>query len=72
MDEERDDGEGTTVDSEKKRKPKQKRFRYHNFMLVQQPQYLHPPYDTLEKLLERVEKIGAESYAGILHDKDYG
>lgn len=72
MDEERDDGEGTTVDSEKKRKPKQKRFRYHNFMLVQQPQYLHPPYDTLEKLLERVEKIGAESYAGILHDKDSG
>lgn len=72
MDEERDDGKSSTEAPKKKRKPKQKRFRYHNFMLVQQPQYLHPPYDTLEKLLERVEKIGAESYAGILHDKDSG
>lgn len=52
--------------SEKKRK------RYHNFMLVQQPQYLLPPYDSLEKLLSRAEEIGAESYAGMLHDKDEG
>ena len=72
MDEKRDDGKSSTKAPKKKRKPKQKRFRYHNFMLVQQPQYLHPPYDTLEKLLERVEKIGAESYAGVLHDKDSG
>lgn len=52
--------------SEKKRK------RYHNFMLVQQPQYLAPPYDSLEKLISRAEEIDAESYAGILHDKDEG
>ena len=41
-------------------------------MLVQQVKYLKPPYDTLDKLLKRLDKIGAERYAGILHDKDVG
>lgn len=49
-----------------------RRARNHNFMLVQQPQHLMPPYDTLDKLLERLDEIGAERYAGILHDKDPG
>ena len=49
-----------------------KRKRYHNLMLVQQVKYLKPPYDTLDKLLKRLDKIGAERYAGILHDKDVG
>lgn len=39
-------------------------------MLVQQVKYLKSPYDTLDKLLKRLDKIGAERYAGILHDKD--
>lgn len=70
MDELSRDGESTTAAPKKENK--RKRLRFHNFMLVQQPQYLHPPYDTLEKLLERLDEIGAESYAGILHDKDPG
>lgn len=48
------------------------RDRPYNFMLVQQVKYLKPPYDTLDKLLKRVDEIGAERYAGILHDKDAG
>ena len=72
MDELCGDGEITTEAPKKEHKIKGKRLRFHNFMLVQQPQYLHPPYDTLEKLLERLDEIGAESYAGILHDKDPG
>ena len=47
---------------------KEKRFR--NFMLMQQLEYLQPPYDTLNKLLDRINEIGAKKYAGILHDKD--
>ena len=39
-------------------------------MLVQQVEYLKPPYDSLDKLLVRLNEIGAERYAGILHDKD--
>lgn len=50
----------------------QQRKRYHNMMLAQQIQYLKPPLDTLDKLLAKVGKIGAERYAGILHDKDIG
>ena len=46
------------------------RKRYHNMMIVQQVKYLAPPIDTLDKLLEKVGEIGAERYAGILHDKD--
>ena len=41
-------------------------------MLVQQPQYLNPPYDTLDRLIKRIKAIGADRYAGILHDKDAG
>jgi len=41
-------------------------------MLVQQPQYLNPPYDTLDRLIKRIKAIGADRYAGILHDKDTG
>lgn len=48
------------------------RDRPYNFMLVQQVKYLKTPYDTLDKLLKRVDEIGAERYAGILHDKDAG
>ena len=51
---------------------KSPRKRPYNFMLVQRPEYLKPPYNTLDKLLNRLEKIGAESYAGIVHDKDSG
>lgn len=48
----------------------EKRFR--NFMIVQQVKYLKPPYDTLDKLIERVHELGAKKYAGIVHDKDEG
>ena len=41
-------------------------------MLAQQVEYLKPPYDSLNKLLVRLKEIGAERYAGILHDKDSG
>lgn len=47
-----------------------KRKRYRNFMLTQQIEHLLPPYDTLDKLLKRIDEIGAKDYAGILHDKD--
>lgn len=50
----------------------QQRKRYHNMMLAQQIQYLKPPLNTLDKLLTKAGKIGAERYAGILHDKDIG
>lgn len=48
------------------------RDRPYNFMLVQQVEYLKPPYNSLDKLLVRLEEIGSERYAGILHDKDSG
>ena len=46
------------------------RNRPYNFMLAQQVEYLKPPYDSLDKLFARLNEIGAERYAGILHDKD--
>lgn len=52
--------------------PGGQRDRPYNFMLVQQLAYLKPPYDTLDKLLERLKGIGVERCAGILHDKDSG
>lgn len=48
------------------------RNRPYSYMLVQQPQYLNLPYDTLDRLIKRIEEIGADRYAGILHDKDTG
>ena len=58
--------------SKRKNNQNGQRDRPYNFMLVQQMKYLIPPYDTLDKLLKRLDEIGAERYAGILHDKDAG
>lgn len=41
-------------------------------MLAQQITYLKEPYDTLDKVLERIGELGATRYAGIVHDKDKG
>ena len=47
-----------TVNMSKRRinSPGGQRDRPYNFMLVQQLAYLKPPYDTLDKLLERLRK----------------
>ena len=58
------------MSKENKSNQKGQRDRPYNFMLAQQVKYLKPPYGTLDKLLERLKEIGAERYAGILHDKD--
>ena len=60
------------MSKENKSNQKGQRDRPYNFMLAQQVKYLKPPYGTLDKLLERLKEIGAERYAGILHDKDSG
>ena len=39
-------------------------------MIAQQITYLKEPYDTLDKILERIGELGATRYAGIVHDKD--
>ena len=58
--------------SKRKNNQNGQRDRPYSYMLVQQPQYLHPPYDTLDRLIRRIKEIGADRYAGILHDKDTG
>lgn len=58
--------------SKRKNNQNGQRDRPYSYMLVQQPQYLNPPYDTLDRLIKRIKAIGADRYAGILHDKDTG
>lgn len=58
--------------SKRKNNRNGQRDRPYSYMLVQQPQYLNPPYDTLDRLIKRIKTIGADRYAGILHDKDTG
>lgn len=41
-------------------------------MLTQQITYLKEPYDTVDKILDRVGELGASRCAGIVHDKDKG